>query len=66
MLLVVEYWRELDGRFFAESRDHPIAATGDTLDQLKSNIAGCIRDRLDPTPAIYDLVQRDRAAARNP
>lgn len=64
MLLVVEYWRGLDGRFFAESRDQPIvAASGDSLDQLKANVAGCIRDCVHPTPALYDLVERHPVGA---
>ena len=41
--LILEYWRDADGRYVAEARHHAIAATGESLDHLKQNIAERIR-----------------------
>lgn len=58
--LVVEYWQDSDGRYFAESRAYPIAATGESLSLLKQDLVQRIRDCFAPglVPTVYDLVPR--------
>jgi hypothetical protein len=59
--VILEYWQDPQGRYFAASRDHPITASGDSLTQLKAEIAGRIRAVFmpGPVPPVYDLVRRD-------
>jgi hypothetical protein len=58
--LILEYWRDADGRYVAEARHHAIAATGESLDHLKQNIAERIREsfRGGMIPSVYDFVPR--------
>jgi hypothetical protein len=58
--LIVEYWRDSTGQFFAEARHHPIAATGESVSQLKANISECIRAvyKGQLIPSVYDFVPR--------
>lgn len=58
--VIVEYWQGPDGRFFAESRHHPISTQAASLADLRVRIADEIRDRFrgSPLPSVYDLVPR--------
>ena len=58
--LILEYWRDADGSYVAEARHHAIAATGESLDLLKQNIAERIREtfRGGMIPSVYDFVPR--------
>jgi hypothetical protein len=62
--VIVEYWQDMDGGFRAESSAYPIAASGESLFQLKAQIARQIREcfRPGPIPSVYDLIPRANAA----
>jgi hypothetical protein len=66
--IVIQYWRDPRGCFYAESFDYPIAASGESLVQLKDHIARQIRECFQPgpIPAIYDLIPRAEVAVGRP